>query len=48
VFKELSGRLDSELRKLDTLVAGELPAFNTALTNQRLEAIKDGIPAGTR
>jgi photosystem II stability/assembly factor-like uncharacterized protein len=48
VFKELSGRLDNELRKLDALIGSDLPAFNTALTSQRLEPIKDGVPPGTR
>ena len=47
MFKELSGRLDGELRKLDALIASELPAINTALVKQRLEPIKDGVPAGT-
>ncbi len=47
VFKELSGRLDKELARLDALVKGELAAFNKQLSASRLEPVKDaaGSPA---
>jgi hypothetical protein len=47
VFKELSGRLDKELARLDALVKGELAAFNKQLSAARLEPVKDatGNPA---
>jgi hypothetical protein len=41
VFKELSGRLDKELARLDALVKGDLAAFNKQLNAARLEPIKD-------
>jgi photosystem II stability/assembly factor-like uncharacterized protein len=40
VFKELSGRLDKELAKLDALLTGELAAFNAQLAQERLTSIK--------
>jgi photosystem II stability/assembly factor-like uncharacterized protein len=41
VFKQLSGRLDKELARLDALVKGELAAFNKQLSGARLEPVKD-------
>jgi hypothetical protein len=45
VFKELSGRLDKELARLDALVKADLVSFNTLLTERKLEPIKDGVPS---
>jgi len=42
VFKELSGRLDREMTRLDALVKRDLAAFNKQLGAARLEPIKDG------
>jgi hypothetical protein len=42
VFKELSGRLDTELGRLDAVVKTDLPAFNTKLAQQKLEPIRVG------
>jgi len=39
VFKELSGRLDKELARLEALVKTELAALNTVLTELKLERI---------
>jgi photosystem II stability/assembly factor-like uncharacterized protein len=48
VFKELSGRLDKELGRLEALVRSDLPALNALLTGAGLDPIKDGVPpAGT-
>jgi photosystem II stability/assembly factor-like uncharacterized protein len=47
VFKELSGRLDKELARLDALVKADLASFNTLLTEHKLEPIKDGVPPAT-
>lgn len=44
VFKELSGRLDKELAKLDALVKSDLAAFNTQLAGAKLDPVKDGVP----
>ena len=41
VFKELSGRLDKQLARLDGMLKTELPAFNKQLTDRKLEPIKD-------
>jgi hypothetical protein len=41
VFKELSGRLDREMTRLDALVTRDLAAFNKQLGAARLEPIKD-------
>jgi hypothetical protein len=40
VFKELSGRLDKELAKLDALLTAELGAFNAQLMGEKLDAVK--------
>jgi photosystem II stability/assembly factor-like uncharacterized protein len=45
VFKELSGRLDKELARLDALVKSDLAALNKLLADQKLEPVKDA--AGT-
>ena len=42
VFKELSGRLDKQLSRLDGLVKGELVALNKSLEAARLAPVKDG------
>lgn len=47
VFKELSGRLDRELAKLDTLVKSDLVAFNKQLTAAKLDPVKDAVPPVT-
>ena len=47
VFKELSGRLDTQLARLEGFLKTELPAFNKILIEQKLEPIKDdGISDG--
>ncbi len=46
VFKELSGRLDKELSRLDALVKGELATLNKALEAARLAPVKDGRLSG--
>ncbi len=42
VFKELSGRLDQQLARLEGMLKTELPAFNKQLTDRKLEPIRDG------
>jgi photosystem II stability/assembly factor-like uncharacterized protein len=44
VFKELSARLDKEFARLDGLLKSDLPAFNTLLSELKLEPIRDGVP----
>ena len=41
VFKELSGRLDKELARLEAIVKTDVAAFNTALTGAGLAPLKD-------
>ena len=41
VFKELSGRLDNELARLEAVVKTDVAAFNTALTRAGLAPLKD-------
>jgi hypothetical protein len=48
VFKELSGRLDKQLARLDGFLQSELPAFNKLLTDRKLDPIKDDVAGGTR
>jgi photosystem II stability/assembly factor-like uncharacterized protein len=51
VFKELSGRLDQQLARLEGMLKTELPAFNKQLTDRKLEPIKDessSVSAGAR
>lgn len=43
VFKELSGRLDQELARLDALVKADLAEFNRRLTSAGLEPVKGMI-----
>jgi photosystem II stability/assembly factor-like uncharacterized protein len=45
MFKDLSARLDKQLARLDALVKSDLAATNTLLAGQKLEPIKDGVPA---
>jgi photosystem II stability/assembly factor-like uncharacterized protein len=40
VFKELSGRLDAELEKLDTVLNTGLPPFNAEIAKKKIEAVK--------
>lgn len=40
VFKELSGRLDAELAKLDAVVKTDIPVFNKEIAKKKLEAVK--------
>jgi photosystem II stability/assembly factor-like uncharacterized protein len=47
VFKELSGRLDKELSRLEAVIKSDLPALNSLLRDQNLEPIRDGVPART-
>ncbi len=46
VFKELSGRLDKQLARLEAFVRSELPAFNKVLSDHKLEPIKDEASGG--
>ena len=41
VFKELSGRLDKELARLEAIVKADVAAFNTALSGAGLAPLKD-------
>jgi photosystem II stability/assembly factor-like uncharacterized protein len=47
-FKELSGRLDKQLARLEAFVRSELPAFNKVLADHKLQPIKDEPGGGTR
>jgi hypothetical protein len=40
VFKELSGRLDAELAKLDVVMKADLPPFNTEIAKKKIAAVK--------
>ena len=44
VFKQLAGRLTEEQRRLDSVVAGELAAFNRQLRGAKLDPVKDAAP----
>jgi hypothetical protein len=48
VFKELSGRLDKELARLETLVKTEVPAFNARLSAASLSPIDATLPEKPR
>jgi photosystem II stability/assembly factor-like uncharacterized protein len=49
VFKELSGRLDQQLARLETAVKTDVEAFNKLLRGKKLEPIVDkGAPAKTQ
>ena len=48
VFKELSGRLDTQLAQLDSLARTDLAALNRMLAKKKLEAVKDDVPPETR
>jgi photosystem II stability/assembly factor-like uncharacterized protein len=45
VFKELSGRLEKELGRLESLVKNDLGALNNLLSKAGIEHVKDGVPA---
>jgi photosystem II stability/assembly factor-like uncharacterized protein len=47
VFKELSGRLDTQFGRLETLVKAELAPLNTMLSGAGLDPVKDGVPAAS-
>jgi len=40
VFKELSGRLDEQLAKLDAIVKLDVPALNKELAKKKMERVK--------
>jgi hypothetical protein len=40
VFKELSGRLDAEIAKLDAVLKNDLPPFNAEIARKKIEAVK--------
>ena len=44
VFEELSGRLDEQLRRVEAAVAGEVAAFNRALTRRKLVPVATAVP----
>ena len=48
VFKDLSGRLDKELARLDALATLDLAGFNKLLTKRKLAPVKDGVPPRSR
>jgi hypothetical protein len=48
VFKELSGRLDTQLSELESLAKTDLAALNTLLAKKKLDAVKDGVPVATK
>ena len=39
VFKDLSGRLDKEIARLDAIARRDLAAFNGLLTKRKLQAV---------
>jgi hypothetical protein len=48
VFKELSGRLDQQLTRLDAAVKTDVEAFNKQLRGKKLEPVTDkAAPART-
>lgn len=44
VFKELSGRLDKEIARLDQALETDLPPLNARLAAEQLPAIEDAVP----
>jgi len=40
VFKELSGRLDVQLAKLDTIVKTDVPALNKEFAKKKIDSVK--------
>jgi photosystem II stability/assembly factor-like uncharacterized protein len=44
VFKELSGRLDTQLQAFDKVLKTDLPALNKTFAARKLEPIKDELP----
>jgi photosystem II stability/assembly factor-like uncharacterized protein len=47
VFKELAGRLDQQLARLDAAVKTDVEAFNRQLRSRKLEPVTDKAPAST-
>jgi hypothetical protein len=47
VFKELSGRLETQFARLETLVKTELAPLNSMLSGAGLDPVKDGVPAAS-
>jgi photosystem II stability/assembly factor-like uncharacterized protein len=47
VFKELSGRLDAELGRLQAVLTTDVPAFNKMLASKKLEPIRDAASKTT-
>jgi photosystem II stability/assembly factor-like uncharacterized protein len=45
VFKELSGRLDKEVARIDAAVRVDVEGFNRLLRGRKLEPVKDAPPA---
>jgi photosystem II stability/assembly factor-like uncharacterized protein len=45
VFKELSGRLDRELARIDALVKNDVAALNNLLSKAGIEHVRDDVPA---
>jgi photosystem II stability/assembly factor-like uncharacterized protein len=45
VFRDLSQRLDVELKRLDALVAEDVSAFNAALRQRGIAEVATGVPA---
>jgi hypothetical protein len=41
VFKELSGRLEKELARLDALLTSDLTAFNKLIAAEHLDEVKN-------
>lgn len=49
VFKELSGRLDKELARIDALVKNDVASLNNLLSKAGIDHVRDGVPpAGTK
>jgi hypothetical protein len=44
-FRDLSQRLDVELKRLDALVAEDVSAFNAALRQRGIAEVTTGVPA---
>jgi hypothetical protein len=48
VFKELSGRLDKELARLDAAIRSDVAALNNLLAKAGIEFVKDEVPAPSK
>jgi hypothetical protein len=44
VFRELSGRLDKEIGRVDNLVTNDVSALNNLLSKAGIEHVRDGVP----